>query len=62
MGCKCTIQGHNATVEFGTKVSVHSTPFRVRMPVLYVKSDFQCHNLTVQGRKCTVATMCNNAF
>ncbi len=32
------------------------------MPVLCISSDFQCYNVTVQGRKCTVPIKCNDAF
>ena len=61
-GWKCTVQGQNATVQFGMSVSVQSRPFRVRMPVWCISSDFQCHNVTVQGRKCTVPMKSNDAF
>ncbi len=61
-GWKCTIQGQNATAPFGTNVSVQSGLFRVRMPVLCISSNFQCHNVTIQGRKCTILIKCNDAF
>ncbi len=32
------------------------------MVVLYRMSEFQCHNVTVQGRKCTVPIKYNDAF
>ncbi len=62
MGCKGTVRGQNATVQLGTNVRVQSGPFRVEMVVLYRMSEFQCHNVTVQGRKCTVPMKCNDAF
>ena len=61
-GWKCTVQGQNATAPLGTNVCVQSTPFRVRMPVLCISSDFQCHNVTIQGRKCTIPIKSNDAF
>ncbi len=62
MFCKCIVQGQNATVQFGTNISVQSRLFRVKMVALYTRSNFQCHNVTVQGRKCTVPIKCNDAF
>ncbi len=62
MGCKGTIRGQNATVQLGTNVCVQSGPFRVKILVLYRMSEFQCHNVTVQGRKCTIPIKCNDAF
>ena len=60
--CKCTVQGQKASVGLGMNISVRMVPFSVTMPVLCISSDFQCHNVTVQGRKCTVAIKCNDAF
>ena len=61
-GWKCTVQGQNATVQFGTNVCVQRGPFRVKMVVLYRMSEFPCHNVTIQGRKCTVPMKCNDAL